>query len=249
MKEFVFLIGLVGFSLSCYANGPVSHKLFDEVLKEFVDEKGWVDYQRLQDNSQQLQDYLKLLQNNHPNDSWSKNEQLAYWINAYNAFTLQLIIEKYPVESIKDIGSWIQIPFVNTPWDISFIEIGDETYDLNNIEHDILRSDFDEPRIHFAIVCASYSCPRLNQAAYTAENIDGQLAAAAKDFLNDPRKNKINANNPELSKIFSWFGGDFKKKTTLIEFINQYSEIEINPDADISFLDYDWRLNDQKMLK
>ncbi len=227
---------------------PPSHQLFTEVLQKHVNEKGWVDYQSLIDDRSQLDAYVKLLQNNHPSESWSRKEQLAYWINAYNAFTLHLILEKYPVESVKDIGSWIQIPFVNTPWDISFIEIGDKTYDLNNIEHDILRSDFDEPRIHFAIVCASYSCPRLSQEAYTAENIEAQLAAAAKDFLNDPRKNKMNANNPELSKIFSWFGGDFKKQTSLIEFINQYSATKIDPEANISFFDYDWRLNDQKTL-
>ncbi len=239
---------LIALSLQATGQVKVSHKLFAEVLQEHVDEKGWVNYAALKSNRLKLDSYLNILKKNHPNDSWSKNEQLAYWINAYNAFTLQLIIENYPVETIKDIGSWIQIPFVNTPWDISFIEIGDRTYDLNNIEHDILREEFDEPRIHFAIVCASYSCPRLTREAYTADKIDEQLKAAAIDFLNDPRKNKIDANNPEVSKIFSWFGGDFKKQTSLTEFINQYSKVQIERDADMAFMDYDWRLNDQKTL-
>ncbi len=249
MKIFFQLLIVVGFNLTGADSAPISHKLLDEILRRYVSEKGWIDYRGLKDDPQQLQEYLDLLSNNHPNDSWSRNEQLAYWINAYNAFTLSLIIEKYPVESIKDIGSWIQIPFVNTPWDIKFIEIGDKTYDLNNIEHDILRSEFEEPRIHFAIVCASYSCPRLSRQAYTAKNLDAQLNAAARDFLNDPGKNIIDAIKPRVSKIFSWFGGDFKKKTSLREYINQYADVKIKSEAKISFLEYDWRLNDQKTLK
>ena len=247
MKAPVLIISMMLLVSSSVANG-VEHTLFDAVLDRYVNEAGWVDYNGLANDRDEFDQYLELLRSNHPNKSWSREEQLAYWINAYNAFTLELILKNYPVESIKDIGAWIQIPFVNTPWDIKFIEIGDEKYDLNNIEHDILRKEFDEPRIHFAIVCASYSCPRLSREAYKAEKIDRQLDEAARHFLNDSRKNKITAENPMVSKIFSWFGGDFKKETTLIQFLNGYTNTQINSDADVDFLDYDWSLNDQKAL-
>ncbi|MDA0193915.1 MAG: DUF547 domain-containing protein [Bacteroidetes bacterium] len=226
-----------------------SHATYSLLLKEFVNDEGWVDYVGLGQNRDKLDNYLYILRNNHPEDTWSKEEQIAYWINAYNAFTLQLILDNYPIESIKDIGSWLQIPFVNTPWDIEFIEIEGRKYDLNNIEHDILRGEFEEPRIHFAIVCASYSCPKLGRNAYIAETLDQQLEAAAIDFINDKQKNQIAPNSVSVSKIFSWFGSDFKKQTTLREFLNKYSKVRISKDADIGFLEYNWNLNDQAVLR
>ena len=247
MRYFLLLIFFI-LNVGLSAQSIVSHDLFTEILQQYVNEDGWVDYRGLGENRKKLDDYLSILKRNHPEENWDREMKLAYWINAYNAFTLHLILEKYPIESIKDIGSWIQIPFVNTPWDIKFIEIEDNVYDLNNIEHDILRKDFDEPRIHFAIVCASYSCPRLNRTAYTAERIEQQLEAAAYDFLNDPRKNKLSTTAPQISKIFSWFGGDFKKGSSLIEFVNRYADMQIDKDADISYLDYNWALNDQQTL-
>jgi hypothetical protein len=143
------------------------------------------------------------LVNNPPDKKeWSESAQLAYWINVYNAFTIKLIIDHYPVESIKDIGSKIQVPFINSPWDIKLIEIEGKKYDLNNVEHSILRKDFEEPRIHFAIVCASFSCPKLRREAFTAEKLEEQLQEQAVDFINDPAKNSISKNKAEVSKIF-----------------------------------------------
>lgn len=236
-------------SLNPQQNGtqPIDHSNFDHILKTYVDTLGNVDYQGLSAEREQLDQYLSLITNNPPNDEhWSKNDQMAYWINAYNAFTLQLILDHYPVKSIKDIGSKIQIPFVNTPWDIKFIKIGEETYDLNNIEHNILRKNFNEPRIHFAIVCASYSCPKLRREAYTGAQLDDQLTEQARNFLSDPNKNSITQNELEISKIFSWFKGDFTKGQTLIEFLDQYVDIQIDPKARIKHMDYIWTLNDQQ---
>jgi hypothetical protein len=176
--------------------------------------------------------------------NWSANEQKAYWINAYNAFTVSLIVSKYPVKSIKDIGG--KIYKVNTPWDIKFITIGGKKYDLNNIEHGILRKKYDDPRIHFALVCAAISCPRLRNEAYTAAKLDAQLEAAGKDFLNDTAKNNIRADQADLSKYFTWYQGDFTKKGSLVEFINKYSQIKIDNNTKINYLDYNWSLNEQK---
>ena len=110
---------------------------------------------------------MEELRKGHPNDKhWTETEQLAYWINAYNAFTVELILDHYPVASIRDIKEGV--PFINSVWDIDFIKIEGKTYSLNDIEHRILRREFDEPRIHFAIVCASISCPKLRNEAFEA---------------------------------------------------------------------------------
>ena len=223
---------------------PVSHKTWDGLLQKHVKE-GKVNYKGFIQDSVQLNAYLKVLQDNHPNTKhWSPNERLAYWINAYNAFTVKLIVDNYPVKSIKDIKKGV--PFINTVWDIKFIKIEDATYDLNNIEHGIIRAKFKEPRIHFAVNCASISCPNLYNRAYVAEKLDEQLTIVAKDFLADTNKNIISAEKVELSKIFQWYGGDFKKDgKSLIEYINQYAPTKVNEDAEKSFLDYNWNLNDE----
>ncbi|MBV6646209.1 MAG: DUF547 domain-containing protein [Cyclobacteriaceae bacterium] len=224
---------------------PVSHAQFDQLLAKFVDDEGRVDYQELAQNRADLQAYLQLLQDNAPNDeSWSRDEKLAYWINAYNAFTLELILRHYPISSIKDIGGAIQIPFVNSPWDIKFIEIGGKKYDLNNIEHQILRKLFDEPRIHFAINCASFSCPKLRKEAYSAKKIEEQLQSQAVAFINDPDRNIITEEKMQISKIFRWFKGDFTKQQNLIVFLNQFTEVQLTDETEVSYLDYNWQLNE-----
>lgn len=228
---------------------PVSHGLWNELMKAHVNDQGWLDYQGIQKDKDILEDYLRILENSHPNpQTWSEKERLAYWINAYNAYTVKLVLDHYPVNSIKDIKKGIA--FINSVWDIEFINIEGQQYSLTNIEHGILRPKFDEPRIHFAINCASYSCPVLRNEAFVAERLDEQLADAAKQFLNDYRRNRISSESPQLSKIFSWFKGDFTKEGSLISFINEHSGSQrIDADAKIEFLDYDWRLNDSSTQK
>jgi uncharacterized protein DUF547 len=222
---------------------PPNHELWDALLKEFVDD-GHVNYQRLLRNSEQLNIYLSRLQAQPPSATWRNEEKLAYWINAYNAFTLRLILDHYPIESIKDIGDMVQIPLVNSTWDISFIEIGDKKLSLNDIEHRILRKEFNEPRIHFAIVCAAKSCPPLSSEAFLAGKVDKQLNERAIAFINDNSKNHLAANHVEVSPIFDWFEGDFTKDGSLISYLNKYSHTKIDDNAKINYLDYDWSLND-----
>jgi hypothetical protein len=222
---------------------PVSHAIWNELLQKHVGADGFVDYQGFIKDKAKFQQYLDLLQSAHPQASWGRDEQMAYWINAYNAFTVKLILDNYPVESIKDIKNGI--PFVNTVWDIKFIKIQGEEYDLNNIEHGILRKDFKDARIHAAVNCASYSCPVLRGEAFVASRLDAQLDAAMTAFVNDPRRNKLSADNPKLSSIFKWYSGDFKDEAESIRaYVNKYAKTKINKDADIDYLDYDWRLND-----
>ncbi|MFI5134355.1 MAG: DUF547 domain-containing protein [Chitinophagales bacterium] len=215
----------------------VSHQAWNELLTKYVSDKGVANYKAMMNEKGKLQSYLQMLGENPPQTAWPESEQMAYWINAYNAFTVKLILDHYPVKSIRDIDG-------GKPWDDPFITIGGEKYSLNNIEHDILRTQFNDPRIHFAINCASKSCPRLLNEAYTAVQLDQQLNAQAKEFVNDPSKNKITTNSVQLSSIFDWYKDDFTKKGTLIDFLNQYSSIKIQSTATISFLNYDWSLNE-----
>ncbi|MFZ6052377.1 DUF547 domain-containing protein [Halocola ammonii] len=240
------LLLILGFAQGCSneknisSGEPISHEQWDKLVKKHVTEEGYVNYEGFIEDSVALNRYLNQLSNHHPNDSWSKNERLAYWLNAYNAFTVKLILDNWPVESIKDIAGGI--PFVNTAWDVKFIEIEGEKYDLNNIEHGIIRKEFDEPRIHFAVNCASVSCPKLRNEAYTSEELDSQLDDQARDFINGP-KNEIKENEVRLSRLFKWYGGDFTKKMGLKEFVNQYAEQKIGNEVEVEFKEYDWRLN------
>ena len=227
-----------------FAQAPPSHALWDSLLKKYVDEDGMVAYAAVQQDSSALNTYLDLLSEKHPNAGWTQEEELAYWVNAYNAFTWRLIIRNYPLESIKDI-TLVNIPFVHSPWDIKFIYIEGEVYDLNNIEHSIIRDKFDVPEIHFALVCAAYSCPRLRTEAYVVDKLYDQLADQAQDFIRSASKNQVQGDPVRLSKIFLWYRGDFTKNSSLLEFVGRYAPNPIPSNADVEYMDYDWRLNDQ----
>ena len=213
------------------------HFLFDELLKKYVSDNGNVDYEGFKNSSEKLLGYISILQNTFPKFDKlkpSKEQKLAYWINAYNALTIDLILQNYPLKSIKDIDK---------PWDQRLWKFGNKWLNLNDIEHQILRK-MDEPRIHFAIVCASFSCPKLQNTAFTVSDIETQLTTATKEFLDDSTKNYISQNNLRLSKILKWFAKDFKTNGSLIDFLNKYTEIEISSKAKKSFKDYNWDLND-----
>jgi hypothetical protein len=224
----------------------VSHAIWDKLLNSHVDKEGFVDYKGFIRDSVKFNEYLAILSAANPKaDNWSREEQMAFWINAYNAFTVKLIIDNYPVSSIKDIKKGIA--FVNSVWDIQFIHIGGDTYDLNNIEHSILRSKFKDARIHAAINCASYSCPALRDEAYTAAKLDAQLTDAMRKFVNDPRRNKVSAKKAEISEIFKWFRKDFTRDAgTVRDFLNRYADKKLDANGRITHIDYDWKLNESK---
>ncbi|GGD21061.1 DUF547 domain-containing protein [Hyunsoonleella pacifica] len=210
------------------------HETFQTLLKKHVSDRGDVNYKGLKTDWKTLRKYIDQLGKNLPDSNWTKNEKLAYWINAYNAMTVDLILRHYPIKSIKDIKN---------PWKQRYWQLGEKWYNLDEIEHQILRK-MDEPRIHFAIVCASYSCPKLQNEAFTPSNLEQQLTRATKEFLNDPERNSISKNNLELSKIFQWFAKDFKQNGSLIDFLNAYTETEISQSAKKQFKDYSWDLNE-----
>ena len=224
------------------SNSSISHDLWDELLKKNVSTTGKVNYKGFVYDKQKLIEYTSLLSNNSPSINWSEHKQLAYWINAYNSFTVLLIVNHYPLKSINDIGG--NIPLINSVWDIKFFKIGSVDFDLNTIEHDILRKKFNEPRIHFAINCASKSCPKLLDEAYVEEKLESQLENQAIDFINNNQYNQLSINKIKLSKIFKWFDVDFKKKQTIKEFISRYSKIKLEEPLEIDYLEYDWDLNE-----
>ncbi len=226
---------------------PPDHSLWTELLQKHVSEEGEVNYPGFIKDSTKLDEYLDLLSSHAPDrKKWSDDEQLAYWINVYNAFTVKIVADHYPVETIKEIGGRVNIPFVSTVWDIKFIDIGGKKIHLNRVEHGIIRKEFKEPRIHFAVNCASYSCPVLLNEAYTAEKLEEQLQQQTVHFINNPRFNIIeNPNKAKISRLFQWYSGDFKVDgKDIIDYINRYSDIQLASDAEISYMDYDWSLNE-----
>ncbi|MCB0406873.1 MAG: DUF547 domain-containing protein [Bdellovibrionales bacterium] len=230
-----------------------THALFTDVLKNFVvtkDHKSEVNYKALKENAQGLNEYLHSLSEikRETLQTWSKNQKMAFYINAYNAFTLKLLIDHYPVKSIKDIGS-----FFSSPWKKEFISLFGKKVHLDHIEHDILRKEFSEPRVHFAVNCASIGCPALRDEAYTAEALEKQLDEQARLFLNDSSRNRVDIKDKTLylSKIFKWFKEDFEKNgMTIPKFIKPFFS-KLDPKIDlntfkIEYTNYDWSLNEIK---
>ena len=212
--------------------------IFDSLLKKNVDENGMVDYQSFKKNEALLDGYLVALQKTKPSENWSLNKQKAYWLNTYNAYTIKIILTNYPLKSIRDIKI-----DGKTAWKIPFIKVGKNTYTLDWIEHEILRKKYNDPRIHVGINCASMSCPKLGNFAFSESNVETALTNLMIDFINDDDRNKISKNNVELSKIFDWFSSDFKKNGTIIKYLNNYASEKINEKASIKYLTYDWSLN------
>lgn len=214
----------------------VDHSDWDDLLKKYVDQNGLVDYKGFKKDSNLLNAYLQKLSSYKPTNTWSVQELLAYYINLYNAYTVAAIIKNYPLESIKNIDG---------VWTDGNVPIGNKSLSLGGIENGVLRK-MNEPRIHFAINCASISCPKLLSEAYTAAKINEQLEQATLQFINSS-KNELDKNNPKLSSIFKFYPKDFKvnNEQDIIGYINKYSTVQIKTTAPIQYLEYNWGLNEQ----
>ncbi len=221
------------------------HALFTLILQKHV-VKGEVDYPAIKKDNR-FDDYLAQLAHTRPESLEDDKERLAFWINAYNAFTIKLINDHSPVKSIReikqgDIG----------PWDIVWIEIGGRKYSLNQIEHEIIRKEFDEPRIHMALVCAAKSCPPLRSEAYTGTMLHRQLEENAAVFLADTTKNRYDAASGTLylSALFDWYGTDFHQQYGSAEkFALKVMRLsDVKPKA-VRYLPYDWSLNEHSPAK
>jgi len=215
------------------------HASFNALLKKYADDNGLVDYIGLAKEKQLLDKYIASLGQQMPDDKNTTTDyRLAYWINLYNASTLQLILEHYPIKSIMEINN-------GKAWSLKFIKVEENTFSLDHIEHSIIRKNFNDPRIHFAVNCAANSCPRLLNEAFDEKKLNIQLDNQAKRFINDNQMNVLSETKLKLSKIFEWYGDDFRKESTLVNYLNKYCVIEINPKVKIAFKEYDWKLNNQ----
>lgn len=211
-----------------------SHDRWNEFLKKYVDKKGKVNYRGIKNEKATLEAYLQELTENEPQNSWSRNEKMAYWINLYNAATVHLIVENYPISSILKLDG-------GKTWDVKRVSVGNRKYSLNEIENEILRPQFKDARIHFAVNCAAKSCPPLLNEAFLPEKLTAQLAAQTKKFVNNQQFNQFGEGEIIVSKIFDWYAADFGD---LKKFLNQYLPTPIAETATIKFGDYVWDLNE-----
>jgi Protein of unknown function, DUF547 len=244
-----------------------SHAAWTALLKKHVrvvdgGKASQVRYAGMATDKAALKDYLSSLSavSQASFDAFSKPQQMAFLINAYNAFTVDLILTRYPkLVSIKDLGSLLQ-----SPWKRKDVPLLGTQMSLDNIEHDTLRARgrYDEPRVHFAVNCASIGCPALREEAFVPDRLDAQLEEQAQRFMADRSRNRFSAERDkvEVSKIFDWFGEDFKLGhkgiTSLNQFLGRYANQLADSPADrerlragsvaVGFLDYDWKLNDAK---
>ena len=257
------LVILAGTGLAAAGGFDQSYSVYDGLLKKYVNQHGRVDYAGLKAAAGALERFLGSIAEvpRKQFGTWTESRQLAFLINLYNAATLKLIVDHYPVDSIKDIGG-----FFRGPWDQAFIKLFGETVTLNHLEHDILRKQYQEPRIHMALVCAAKGCPPLRNEAYAAGKLDSQLAdqshrylASAAGLRIDRRENVV-----YVSSIFKWYGDDFRDVYTPedgFDGLNKTERAVANfcsrhlpaGDAgflekggyDMKYLDYDWSLNRQ----
>ncbi len=208
------------------------HSVFNQLLSKYVSNSGNVNYSGFKGSQSQLKNYIDDVVTNSPESSWGRNEKLAYWMNLYNAVTINLILDNLPLSSITDLDG-------GKPWDVKRVTVDGNSYSLNDIEHKIIRPRFKDPRIHFAVNCAAKSCPPIAPKAFTAGNVNSELDRLTKKFVNSSA-NKISANSMSISKIFEWYAEDFGD---IKSYINKYSNTQVSAGADVSYIDYDWALN------
>lgn len=211
---------------------------WESLLERFVTERGLVDYKGLKKNERVLEEVLSDLQEQYPGPKATSSKELAYWINAYNAFAIDRVLQHYPVESIRDI---------DRAFEKKFIELGKKRYSLNGIEKKIILKDSEDPRLHYAVNCASISCPPLRNEAYKGEKLEQQLNDQAFAFINNSERNKLKEDPVRISKIYDWYSEDFTEEGSLIDHIKRYAEgVDIPPDAELTYKKYDWGLNEKR---
>ncbi len=243
LASFIFAVN-PGFQSSAIAAPAVDNSLYAELLQKYVVD-GKVDYAGFKSEEAKLDRYLKILQTGNP-ETLSRDAQFAYYINLYNAWTIKLILSAYPaIESIKDLGSLFQ-----SPWKKKIVRIDGDVVTLDQVEHEILRPRYKDPRVHFAINCASRSCPPLRSEPYRGDTLDRQLQDATGSFINDPKNFRLEGNALYVSRIFEWFSEDFKDDPLgfFLKYATGNLKKKLQAESDrikIRYLDYDWSLNDR----
>ena len=239
---FIFFTSL-GLAGTGNALGPaVDHSIYSDLLKEHV-KNGQVNYHGFKSDEAKLDQYLKVLEDTDIK-RLSPNEQFAFYANAYNAWTIKLILSGYPgIKSIKDLGSLFR-----SPWKKKIVRIDGTVLTLDEVEHNILRPRFKDPRVHFAINCTAFSCPPLRSEPYQCGKLDQQLNDATRMFINNPERNYLEGNTLYVSKIFKWFAEDFDHD--VVGFLSKHAEKNFKQKLEskknslkVKYLYYDWSLN------
>jgi Protein of unknown function, DUF547 len=207
------------------------HSVWNDLLKKHVSTTGKVNYKGFTD-LEILDSYMRSLNENAPSENATKEARLAYWINAYNAVTIRLIVANYPLTSITKLDA-------GKPWDVKRYSNGGKKMSLNDIENNILRP-MGDARIHFALNCAAKSCPPILNEAFTAENVNKLLESRTKQFINSSRT-VIEKDAIKVSKIFDWYAKDFGN---VVDFVNKYAKVKASKTAKVTYQDYDWSLNE-----
>jgi hypothetical protein len=239
---FLITVVIAETRLPASTGSSVDHSLYGDLLAKYV-QNGRVNYAGFQSEEPQLDRYLKLLQGIDPK-TLARDEQFAFYANAYNAWTIKLILTKYPdISSVKALGV-----FNTGPWKKKVVKLKGETVSLDHIEHNILRPRFKDPRVHFAINCAAKSCPPLRSEPFLGEKLNQQLDDSTRSFINDPRSYRLDGHNFWVSRIFKWFSEDFNEDP--LAFFLQYADGGLKKNLEttsakinVKFLEYDWSLN------
>ena len=248
------LLAIGAGSATAQADASFDHSAFDALLAQHVDSAGLVDYRAFEADPS-FDRYLEGLADADLS-TLDADERLALWINAYNAWTIRLINDEDRPESIKDINKTLGFLSTGGAWRVRFADVAGGTWTLDEIEHEVIRERFDEPRIHFALVCAAIGCPPLRAEAYTGARLDAQLDDQARRFLLDtPEKNRVDVEDGTLylSPIFDWYEDDFGGSDEAVgRYIAQFlpagpeRDLLESGDFDVEHTDYDWSLNDQR---
>ncbi|QIX62605.1 DUF547 domain-containing protein [Hymenobacter sp. BT18] len=247
--------GLFGFilllwlPLAALAGAPPSHAQWNSLLARHVLADGRVDYRGFRADEDELAEYLELLDATAPDASWQPNDVKAYWINAYNASVVDLVLQHYPLNSLTDTRIKSKSTGSFSPWEAPVVFVGGNTYSLNQIEKQFLRGSTPDARIHFALVQAAVSSPSLLNEAYEGSRLEQQLEAQTRRFLNDPVANQLMGPTPQLSSLFDWYAADFgSTPEALLAFVNRYAHVPLPAGTTFGFLPFNWQLNDRLAL-
>ncbi len=221
-------------------SGSFSHELWTQTLATFVDSKGRVDYKGLQQHRDGIDAYTAQVAASsprlHPERFPRREDQLAYYLNAYNAYAIQGVIDRPGLQSVNQ-SRWMLFSFFY----LTQVTVGQKWMSLHYLENDIIRNIFGDPRIHFALNCDSVGCPRLPQEAFEPDRLEQQLEAGTLEFCQDPEKVRVEGSSLKVSQIFEWYGGDFDTSGGVVAFILHYRP-DLPPDLSLGYIPYDWAL-------
>ena len=242
--HYLLLTMLFGVVPQAWAAPKVDNRPYAELLARHTRD-GLVDYASFKTEHPQLKAYLAHLAGINP-DGLNRNDAFAYYINLYNAATIDLVLDNYPgIDSIKDIGG-----FFGNPWKIEFISLKGRKVHLDHIEHEILRPTYKDPRLHFAVNCASLGCPPLHAVPFEGATLDATLNELTRQNMADPAHTRLEGDDLYVSKVFDWFGDDWGDKSDKVAFVRVHSPTEqankidtLGESLDLKYSYWDWKLN------